>query len=121
MKLIIAGSKHMSIESSFIDMSLKLLNIRDQVEEIVSSGLEGADWAGEEFSIDFLNKEAKVVPADWAVGISANTVRNIRMAEYADALLVIWDGKSSGTTDIKTQMLKLKKPIYEVILKSAST
>jgi hypothetical protein len=39
------------------------------------------------------------------------------MAEYADALLLIWDGKSRGSLNMKQQMLKLEKPVYEVIVK----
>ena len=38
------------------------------------------------------------------------------MAEYADAALVIWDGKSKGSADMLKQMHRLEKPvaIYEM-------
>lgn len=111
----------MSVEPAFIDLGLKMLGIRDEVEEIVSSGCEGVDWGGEEFSIDFLDKEAKVIPADWSMGAQGGPIRDKRMAEYSDALLVIWDGKSSGSTEIKANMMKLKKPTYEIIIKGAAT
>jgi hypothetical protein len=39
------------------------------------------------------------------------------MAEYADALILVWDGKSRGSASMKREMEKLGKPIYEVIVK----
>ncbi len=117
MKLVIAGSRHLRIDPEFIDISLRSFNIRDQIEEVISGGAEGIDWAGEEFSIDFLDKEAKVFQAEWINGVQAGHARNKKMADYGDALLIIWDGRSSGSADMKTEMLKLRKPIYEIILK----
>ncbi len=38
------------------------------------------------------------------------------MALYGDALLLIWDGKSRGSTSMRNEMKKLDKPVYEVIL-----
>jgi hypothetical protein len=117
MKLIIAGSRHLRIDPEFIEISLNTFGIRKEIEEIVSGGAPGIDWAGEEFSIDFLDQEAKIFQADWSQGVQAGPVRNKKMADYGDALLIIWDGRSSGSADMKTQMLKLRKPIYEIILK----
>jgi hypothetical protein len=117
MRLIIAGSRHLRIDAEFIELSLKSLGIRDQVEEVISGGAPGVDWAAEEFAIDFLDKEAKVMQAEWINGVQAGPARNKKMAEVGDALLLIWDGRSSGSADMKTQMLKQRKPIYEVIIK----
>ena len=37
-------------------------------------------------------------PADWDLdGKSAGFKRNVKMAEYADALVAFWDGESKGT------------------------
>ena len=49
-------------------------------------------------------------------GKAAGHVRNKKMAEYGDALLLIWDGKSKGSANMKKEMQKLNKPIYEVTL-----
>lgn len=60
----------------------------------------------------------KEFPADWkAHGKAAGPIRNKQMAEYADALLLIWDGESKGSASMKNEMLKLNKPVYEVIIK----
>jgi hypothetical protein len=40
------------------------------------------------------------------------------MAEEGDALLLIWDGESKGSANMKKEMLFKKKPIYEVILRT---
>ena len=43
------------------------------------------------------------------------------MANYADALLAIWDGKSKGTGHMIRQMVLLDKPIYIYYDKSQET
>lgn len=87
------------------------------VTEIVSGGAKGIDSVGEEFANDshiLVNR----FDADWEKhGKAAGPIRNKKMAEYADALLLIWDGKSKGSANMKKEMLLLNKPIYEVILK----
>jgi hypothetical protein len=40
------------------------------------------------------------------------------MAEEADALLLIWDGESKGSANMKKEMLFKNKPVYEVILRT---
>jgi hypothetical protein len=37
------------------------------------------------------------------------------MAEYGDALLLIWDGKSKGSKNMKARMKGMQKPVFEVI------
>ena len=55
-------------------------------------------------------------PAEWDLGKHAGFLRNADMADYADAALVIWDGKSKGSADMLSQMHKRNKPvaIYEM-------
>lgn len=119
MRLIIAGSRHIEVSSIYIEETLETFGIKAKdIEEVVSGNAPGIDYSGEEFSIDCLNKEAKGFPADWSRGSIAGNDRNIQMAEYADALLLIWDGKSDGSADIKTEMMKRRKPIYELILRA---
>lgn len=116
MRLIIAGGRNLRLNSSFIESALVNFCIKDDVKEIISGGAEGVDWAGEEYSIDFLDKEATVLPADW-LHLGAGHERNKKMAEFGDALLIIWDGKTAGSANMKTEMLRLKKPIYEIVLR----
>lgn len=118
MRLIIAGSSHIEMTASYIEETLHTFGIEPKdIKEVVSGNAPGIDYSGELFSIEFLNKEAKGFPADWSRGNIAGHDRNAQMAEYGDALLLIWDGKSDGSANMKTQMMKLRKPIYEVTLK----
>jgi hypothetical protein len=76
---------------------------------------EGVDdvawnWAG------LRNYKRIPFPAKWTeLGRSAGPIRNAQMAEYADILLLIWDGKTSGSANMKLEMTKRKKQVIEVI------
>lgn len=54
----------------------------------------------------------KRFPADWdRHGRAAGPIRNCQMAQYADALIAIWDGKSRGTKNMIDEMNKCGKPV----------
>ena len=64
---------------------------------IVCGRARGADTLGEKFAREYSYK-IRYYLADWSTyGKSAGFVRNVEMAENADALVAFWDGKSSGT------------------------
>ncbi len=96
MKIIVAGSRE------FNDYDLLKKNIQEnfqryEVEEIVSGTARGADTLGEQFAKEY-NIPVKKFPANWDLyGKSAGYRRNVEMADYADALIAFWDGKSKGT------------------------
>ena len=118
MKLIIAGSRNFkSINRYTIDMYLNFFEITD-ITEIIAGGCKtGADNAALWYAKnnDIIYKE---FPADWGnLGLKAGPVRNKEMAKYGDKLLLIWDGESKGSKDMKNNMEKVNKTIYEVILK----
>lgn len=55
----------------------------------------------------------KQFPANWAAyGRSAGPIRNAAMAEYADAYVGIWDGRSPGTENMMREMERRGKPYY---------
>lgn len=113
MKVIIAGSRtitngttHISNFFSTNELPLPI------VEEIVSGCARGIDKCGELFAYNHRIK-IKRFPANWKkYGKGAGSIRNAEMAEYADALIAIWDGKSRGTLDMITRMRELGKPVY---------
>ena len=121
MKLIIAGKRTICPQTQFIDGIIDHFNI--WVEEIVSGEAKGVDTAAKYYCESYYGEDAsekyKEFPADWdKYGNAAGPIRNRQMANYADALLIIWDGVSRGSSNMKQEMLSLKKPVYEVILKS---
>lgn len=98
MKLIIAGGR------KFRDFD-KLINVCDYYLknkstnniEIISGGADGVDRLGEKYA-EKRNIRVVLFPAKWNVyGRKAGYLRNIEMAEYADALIAFWDGQSKGT------------------------
>ena len=125
MKLIIAGSRTLNPSNEFIN-SLILFNSWDTtVREIVCGGAKGVDESGRLWCkgmADLCGSDSiKLVefPADWAsYGIQAGPIRNKQMADYADVLLLIWDGESKGSKNMKKAMMDLYKPVYEVILRN---
>lgn len=101
-KVIVAGGRE------FNDMELltqeldRLLANKLQVE-IVSGGAKGADSLGEAYA-RLRGYPVKQFPADWDnLGKTAGPVRNGQMAEYADALVLFWDGKSRGSANMLQQ------------------
>ena len=124
MKLIIAGSRKISPSTELINALLNQYGIIEEVDIYVSGGAKGVDTACEDFAEEMKelcgpdNIHLKVFEANWTLhGKKAGPIRNRQMAEYADALLLIWDGESKGSANMKSEMLKLEKPVYEVILK----
>lgn len=118
MKLIIAGSRTLTIRyKNMLDIiDLHYIHPTD-IDEVVSGGAPGIDFSGEIFAEGY-GISLKQFPADWEThGKAAGPIRNKQMAEYADALLLIWDGESRGSKNMKETMLELGKPVYEVILK----
>lgn len=114
MKLIIAGSRTISLTPDTIADILTHFGV-DEITEVVSGTAGGMDKAGEAFASSY-DLPVKRFPADWdKLGKAAGHIRNAAMAKHGDSLLLIWDGSSRGSANMKKEMLG--KPIYEVILK----
>lgn len=117
MKLIIAGSRHIQPSFEFIRDSLEMMSILD-ITELVCGMATGVDSAGHHWARQE-EIQIKKFYADWEkYGKPAGPMRNIQMAKYADELLLIWDGKSPGSKNMKSEMERLNKPIHEIIIKS---
>ena len=119
MKLIIAGGRDLNVSHHFIEDAYNyhfpVKEYLDYPKEIVSGKSGGIDTCGEEWANVI---SVKVIPFPYLseYGKAGGPIRNRKMAKYADALLLIWDGKSKGSAAMKKEMEKLEKPIYEVIL-----
>ena len=98
-RVIIAGSRDFSdydALKSYADVKLSNISRRDSIE-VVSGCARRADTLGERYAEE-RGYGIKKFPADWnRYGKSAGYLRNVEMAEYADALIAFWDGKSKGT------------------------
>lgn len=94
MKTIIAGSRGFA---DYKYMYEQLDNCPWNITEVVSGTAKGADQRGERWA-GHKNIPVTKFPAKWdEYGKGAGYVRNLEMAEYADALIAFWDGESRGT------------------------
>jgi hypothetical protein len=114
MKVIVAGSRTFN-DYELLEGVLDTLNTKVSNIEIVSGTANGADKLGEKWA----NKNNKVIHRfrpDWSVGKGAGYIRNKEMAEFSDACIVFWDGKSVGTKHMidlsRKNNLKLKIVMY---------
>ncbi len=94
MKTIIAGSRELD---SYLILSGVIRKIDWEITEVISGTARGADRLGERWAKNH-NIPLKKYVANWRrYGNKAGILRNIEMAEYADALIALWDGESKGT------------------------
>lgn len=94
MKTIVAGSRHCSDYSIFLKA---IQQVPWTITEIVSGGAKGIDRLGELYA-DYKELPLKIFPANWNLhGKAAGFKRNVEMANYAEAVVAIWDGISPGT------------------------
>lgn len=111
-RLIVAGSRSFGSAGRSRAKGIVISLIRSlpqSVCEVVSGTARGADSVGEDAAA-YLGIPVEQFPADWdRHGKRAGLIRNEEMAEYADSLLAIWDGESSGTHHmIKTASRELE-------------
>jgi len=118
MKLIIAGSRSIQLEPEFIDSILHHFDIHEEVHEVVCGMAKGVDKSGKEWAEDSGIVVKKMKPDYNKHGQhEAPKIRNEDMGDYADELLLIWDGRSGGSHHMRHYMLNLGKPVHEIIIK----
>jgi hypothetical protein len=111
MKVVIAGSRRIT-EDHYKDLLRAITNARFEITEVVSGCAIGVDRMGEKYARS-QNIQVKTMPADWnRYHKAAGAIRNQKMAEYADAAIILWDGKSPGSKNMLENMKKLNKPYY---------
>ena len=114
MRVIIAGSRTISPGPEVISFLVDRSGF--EVTEVVSGCARGVDTSGEKWALQhkIRIKQFKVTGEDWdRLGKSAGLKRNTEMAKYADALIVIWDGKSPGSKNMIRQAFDNGLKIYE--------
>lgn len=107
MKVIVAGSREID-DRGVVARAIE--NSKLKITEIVSGSARGVDSSAEVYAT-MMGLKCKKYPADWdKYGKPAGAIRNQQMAEYADALIAIWDGHSAGTKMMIQMMNKVGKP-----------
>lgn len=137
MKVIIAGSRSIT-DMRWVEKATRLFSEHEgKITEVVCGDAPGVDTLGKEWA------ESQNIPVkcfwpkwrDWSNlpkhkirikqspnGRSYNALagfnRNEKMAGYADALIAIWDGKSSGAAHMISTMRRLNKLVCVLETKS---
>ena len=100
MKLIIAGSRTFTDYKKLCEICDNILQDQTNIEIVSGAYYKGADKLGEQYAAE-KGFPIKQFPADWKrYKRAAGPKRNQQMANYADALIAFWDGKSRGTKNM---------------------
>jgi len=91
---IIAGSRGINDYNALLQA---VLDAPFDITEVVSGGARGVDKLGERLTREY-DLPLKIFPANWEMHQKrAGMLRNEQMSEYAEALILIWDGVSKGS------------------------
>lgn len=106
-KLVVAGSRNIQnydwLSEVYFDSGLEAI-------EIVSGMANGVDKLGIQLAED-LRLPVAEFPADWdKLGKRAGFIRNEEMGHYGTAGLLLWDGQSPGTLNMRNCLQNLRKP-----------
>lgn len=111
MKVAIVGSR--SIE--YFDLSQFL---PEQTTEIVSGGAAGVDTIAKNYAVTHNIKYTEFLPEYQKYGRNAPLLRNVSIIEYADEVLVFWDGKSKGSKFVIEHCHKTGVPVRIFVLEN---
>lgn len=126
-RIIIAGSRYPKRDSGITPITYEvvdyvmrqmsgnggLLSVFGDIKMIVSGCATGVDTLGIQWAVEN-GKEYKRFPANWnANPKAAGPIRNRKMAEFADAAVVIVNTKQSrkGSDDMISQMSHARKSV----------
>lgn len=133
MKVIVAGSRHISdylVIETAISHAIRVHQLN--ITEIVEGEAQGIDTLARQWAINHLIP-FKPFKADWdnitapgaivlinrwgkKYNVRAGYDRNQLMADYGEALIAIWDGKSTGTGDMIDRARRKGLPVFYYIL-----
>lgn len=118
MKVIIAGSRTIN-DPKAVGQAINKSNFA--ISEVVCGCAIGVDRLGEAWAIAN-GVPVKQMPADWNKnGKAAGPIRNRQMAQYADAAIIVWDGKSRGALNMIQEIKKVNKPYFIDVINDDNT
>jgi len=113
MKTIIAGGRNIT-DYSVVERAIKDSGFT--ITEVVTGRCRGVDWCGEDYA-EANGIPVKPFPAEWnRYGTMAGPIRNRQMAEYGEALILVWNGKSRGSANMLEEATKRGLKIYQHIV-----
>lgn len=110
MKVAIVGSRNLT--NIVLDQY-----ISKEVDEIVSGGAVGVDFCAAEYAKNKGLKLTEFLPQYERYGRAAPIIRNKQIVDYADKIIVFWNGTSKGTLSVIKYATKIEKPFELIICK----
>ena len=109
MKIAIVGSRTLTVN----DLSQYL---PEGVTEIVSGGAKGIDACAKKYAVENGLRLTEFLPQYDKFVKAAPLKRNLQIIDYADQVIVFWDGTSRGTKYVIEQCEKQNKrvTVYKV-------
>ena len=116
MKVIIAGGRDLTVTDDFLDKALEDSGFNNDDLVILDGGAPGIDTCARNWA-KRSGYDSVTFWANWKrYRRSAGPIRNRRMGGEADALILIWNGKSTGSQSMKNIAIELGLKIHEVIV-----
>ncbi len=112
MKLAVVGSRGLVVEN--------IGDYLDGAEEIVSGGAVGVDRCAAEHAKINKIKLTEFLPEYSRYGRAAPIVRNKKIVDYTDKVVVFWDGSSKGSLSVIKYAERIGKPCEVVIFPQGS-
>jgi len=115
MKVIIAGGRYIN---NYQVVKQVIEDSNFNITKIISGTCSGVDLLGERWAKENHIPIERFLPYWKSFGKSAGPMRNNKMIieGKAEGLILIWDGKSKGSRDMKSQAKKYNLIIYEKII-----
>ena len=108
MKVAIVGSRNLT------NIALDRY-INDEAEEIVSGGAVGVDLCAAKYAKSKGLRLTEFFPQYECYGRAAPIVRNKQIVDYADEIIVFWNGSSRGTLSVIKYAQKTGKPLKVIV------
>ncbi len=109
MRVAIVGSRNIIVSD--------LENYLSQDDEIVSGGAVGVDACAAEYARKNKMKLTEFLPDYKRYGRAAPIIRNKEIVDYADKVIVFWNGISKGSLSVINYARKIGKPCQIIVLK----
>ncbi len=110
MKIAVIGSRKLSPDGDILEKYLS------GASEIVSGGAKGVDACAAEYARRNNIALTELFPRYDLYGRGAPIVRNKEIVDYADKIIVFWDGSSKGSLSVIKYAEKTGKPCEVIIL-----
>lgn len=121
MKCVIAGSR---VITDFYHYEVVKVIYRSgwvpEITEVVHGDADGVDTIAKNWAngMGFIVTPFPVTKEEWRrLGKKAGPLRNRKMAQYADRLILAWDGKSDGSRSMLEIAEEYNLPVYKEVLR----